>query len=334
MAKIKAFWEWEDNQKNMIKISLNIIMKNEAKVLPRFLNSVCAIIDYYVVVDTGSTDNSKQIVKDFFDSKGIKGEIHDHPFVNFEDARNFALSKSKQTDFSLIVDPDEKLIISEGFKSSELKEQLSDADKGTIEVRNGAMVYGRMAFFRNSKPFRWQGVVHEVLLCDERIIDKSIKGIYIDATRTNEGQQGQTTAKYLQHIEMLHEAIKKNGLEPRNVFYLAQSYKDAGKPKEAIEWYEVRTTLQNGFFEEIYYSRLMIAGLKWQLGFPIMDIADEYMRCGELDELRAEHLYFLKNMYENNGRPNSAKKINELRAKYKNPYPNRVLFIDERAYQK
>lgn len=308
-------------------------MKDEAKVLPEFLESIYPLLDYYTVVDTGSSDNSIQIIQDFFKAKGIEGQILHHPFVNFEDARNYSLNKSKHsTDFSVIIDPDEKLVFSDDFNLSDLKDQLSDADKGTIQVKSREITYGRMAFYRNSKPFRWQGVVHEVLLCDENVIDKNIKGISIISTSSQSLDQQQIKNKYLYHAQLLHNAIKQKGLEPRNVFYLAQSYKDAGKLKEAIEWYEIRAGIQNGFYEELYYSRLMIAGLKWELQYPLMEVADEYMRCGEFDELRCEHLYFLKQMYEANGRPAAALKIAELLRQYKNPYPQRILFINPKAY--
>lgn len=65
---------------------------------------------------------------------------------------------------------------------------------------------------------------------------------------------------------------------------------------------------------------------------PTKEVADEYMRCGELCDLRAEHLYELKQMYEKNNRPKSALKIGELLKSYRNPYPDRLLFINPQAY--
>ena len=55
-------------------ICLNMIVKNEAHVIKSTLESIYKYIDYYVISDTGSTDNTKNIIKTFFDSKEIKGE--------------------------------------------------------------------------------------------------------------------------------------------------------------------------------------------------------------------------------------------------------------------
>ena len=81
------------SENSLPKISLNVIVKNEEKVIERMLRSVAPMIDYYVVIDTGSTDRTKEIVKETMDSLGINGDIHDHEWVDFCTARNFALEK-------------------------------------------------------------------------------------------------------------------------------------------------------------------------------------------------------------------------------------------------
>ena len=312
-------------------IGLSLIMKDEAKVITRALKSLLPIIDTYTVVDTGSTDDSKKIVKDFFDSHNIYGNIYDHPFVNFEDARNFALEKAKdKADFSFTLDADNILVIDSGFNVEILKQELSSADIGIVKINFSNIVFGRYAFWRNSKPFKYVGAVHEYLMCEEPATTKNISNLSI--TPISDGASWGKKDKFLWQAQILLDYIDKNGLEPRHVFYLAESYKDAGEPTKAIEWYQKRLTLYNGYYEELYYSQLMIAGLKWTLGCPVSEVADEYMKCSELDELRAEHLYFLKTMYEKNNRYQSAMKIGELLQKYKNPYPNRMLFINPSAY--
>jgi glycosyltransferase involved in cell wall biosynthesis len=67
-------------------IGLSIIVKNEAKVIERMLNTVWPILDYYCVVDTGSTDGTQEIIQKFFEEKGIPGEIIQHEWVNFQEA--------------------------------------------------------------------------------------------------------------------------------------------------------------------------------------------------------------------------------------------------------
>ena len=61
----------------MYNLTLSMIVKNEAPNIERCLASVAPFINYYVICDTGSTDNTKEIIKKFFDEKGIPGEILD-----------------------------------------------------------------------------------------------------------------------------------------------------------------------------------------------------------------------------------------------------------------
>lgn len=313
-----------------------MIMKNESHVLLRCLNSIAEFIDYFTVVDTGSTDSSKQIIKDFFEQKNIPGQILDHPFVNFEDARNFAVKAAKdKTDFCFTIDCDETLTSDPKFTKQNLKEKLLTCDLGQVNVHYGGTIYGRRAFWKNSKDFRYFGVVHEVLVCN----DTDLKGILIEEmiiVPLPDGASWKQSMKdkYLSHAKMFEDYIEKNGQEPRNVFYLAQSYQNAGEHEKAILWYQKRMGIREGFFEERYYSQLMIGLLKWTIARPVSEVADEFMRASEYDVLRAEHFMYLKSMYEKNERPVSAKNIGQLLEKYKgkNPYPQRVLFINPEAY--
>lgn len=317
-------------------IGLSMIVKNEEKVILRMLNSVHHILDHYTVVDTGSTDKTKELIRNFFAEKNIPGEIDDHPWVNFEDARNFALEKSKdKTDFSFVISASNELILSPDFNKDKLKYELSQTDVGMMNVdTGGSEKYGQLSFWRNSKPFYYFGATHEVLLCKEPYLSHPVNDIYVKLNSDGKSWED-GKLKFWMNIKLLKEYIEKNGPEPRHVFYLAQSYKDVGEYKAAIEWYEKRLEIKGGFHEELYYSQLMIAGLKWEHGYPVMEVADEYMRCGEIDLLRAEHLYFLKQMYERNKRPQCAIKIGELLERYagKNPYPERHLFLNPKAYE-
>lgn len=107
------------NNKNVIEIlpqktptiCLNMIVKNESKIITRLLDSVISIIDFYCICDTGSTDNTCEIITEYFkndemiNEKIITGKIIHEPFINFEYNRNFALDSClNMSDFILFAD--------------------------------------------------------------------------------------------------------------------------------------------------------------------------------------------------------------------------------------
>src|SRR5690606_23268197 len=82
-------------------ISLCMIVKNEEKVLRRCLESVDGLVDEIIIVDTGSTDKTKEIASKF------TTQIFDYKWINnFADARNYAQSKAKGK-WILFLDGDE-----------------------------------------------------------------------------------------------------------------------------------------------------------------------------------------------------------------------------------
>lgn len=285
-------------------ISLSIIVKNEAKVIERMLNSVYPILDYYVVVDTGSTDGTQEIVRNFFESKGIPGKVIDHPWKNFEDARNKALEESKnflkeqnaKNPFSFWIDADEQLVIDPRFNIDIFKRNLSRFDGANMRIVYGEQRYYRMQFFNTSVDWRWYGPVHEVLVNDSgRHNTAEVEGLYCLVTPDGNSWTSETQQqKYEGHAKILLDYVQNDPKkDPRWVFYLAQSYRDANTPenlRKSLEWYEKRASMSGGFWEEVYFSMMMCATIKAQLGYPEAEVISSYLQCGKANIHRVEHL--------------------------------------------
>jgi glycosyltransferase involved in cell wall biosynthesis len=90
------------------KLCLNMIVKNESRIIRRLLESVANVIDAYCICDTGSTDDTIQIINDFFKERGIHGNITREPFRDFAHNRSFSLKQceSMQVDYILLLDAD------------------------------------------------------------------------------------------------------------------------------------------------------------------------------------------------------------------------------------
>jgi len=272
-----------------------MIVKNESAIIRDTLENIITHVplDYYVISDTGSDDNTADIIKQFFDEKGIPGEIHHDEWVNFAHNRNCALQHAQgKTDYVLIFDADDRF---EG--NFVLPEELT-SDRYYLRMANsvtGANVYFRTLMFRNDGSFYWRGVLHEFVEQRKKtIVEQKIFGdYYVISGRF--GARSNNPQKYFQDAQVLEKAFyspEDEDLKDRYAFYTAQSYRDADMPEKAIEWYAKRANL-GGWYEEVYYSLLQIALLKIELNAPLDEVQNLLLAAYEYRPQRAGSLYHL-----------------------------------------
>ena len=128
-------------------LCLNMIVKNESRIITRLFDSVASIIDCYCICDTGSTDNTKELITKYFEAKGIPGKIVEEPFVNFAHNRNFALQSCfGMSDYVLLLDADMVLEIKPGFEKS----MLSSHDSYMILQGTDEFYYHNMRIIKNN----------------------------------------------------------------------------------------------------------------------------------------------------------------------------------------
>ena len=273
-------------------ICLNMIVKNESKVIRRCLATVKPFIDYWVIVDTGSEDDTKEIIKEFM--KDIPGELYEKPFVNFEVSRNHALEKAKgKADYVFIIDADEMLTFEEGFEKP-----IMDKDYYYIMTKFGGTEYARVQLIKNSLNWKWIGVVHETVNCPEAKTSETLKKI--NNVVFTDGASHSDPLKYTKHALIFEKELEKDPTHTRNAFYLAQSWRDAGEKEKAIEAYKRRIEL-GGWPEEVFWSKLQIAHMQKQLDLPPETFLASYYDAYHYRPTRPEPLYYIANYYRLNG---------------------------------
>ncbi|WP_019122718.1 glycosyltransferase [Brevibacillus massiliensis] len=160
----------------MVSISLCMIVKNEQETLARCLETVKDLVDEIVIVDTGSTDRTKEIA-----SRYTK-KIYDFNWIDdFSAARNFSFAKATK-DYIMWLDADDVLLPADREKLSRLKRQLDPAaDAVTMEYDYAFDDQGNVTFkvkrtrlVKREKQFQWRGVVHEDLIVSGRVIETDI----------------------------------------------------------------------------------------------------------------------------------------------------------------
>ena len=92
-------------------VTLCMIVKNESHIIRDCLESVSKTIDRYDITDTGSDDGTQKIIKDFFEEKGIPGEVHQSDWKGFGKSRTESIENAEKSgcDYALIIDADDYL---------------------------------------------------------------------------------------------------------------------------------------------------------------------------------------------------------------------------------
>ena len=274
-------------------LCLNMIVRDEAHVVCEALASVAGYIDYWVIVDTGSTDDTIAVIETFFRERGIAGEIHQQPWVNFGVNRSEALLLCNgKCDYVWVIDADDLLV--GAF-------DLSELTKDSYLLRFGSdFSYWRPQIFRVAADWKYEGVLHEYPRCAKADVSEGrIEGAYhIESRRL--GSRSRAPDKYRRDAQTLEAALQTDPDNSRYVFYLAQSYRDAGDQIAALAAY-TRRALMGGWDEEVFYSLLQRARCLEALDAPWEQALAGYLRCWQFRPSRAEPLYWLAKHYREHG---------------------------------
>jgi len=224
-----------------------MIVKNEGKIIERLLSSVIGIIDTYCICDTGSTDNTIELINKFFSERKMEGKVITEPFKNFEYNRNFSLKECEgMSDYILFLDADMIFEIRNFDKNI-----LSSYDSFHILQGNDTFFFGNIRIVRNNGLFKYIGVTHEYISTPEKNSVYHFKRNELFIKDVGDG--GSKHDKFIRDINLLEEAIRVKPDCVRSHFYLANSYHDSRQYEKAIPIYERRIAL-GGWNQEVWYS--------------------------------------------------------------------------------
>jgi glycosyltransferase involved in cell wall biosynthesis len=306
------------------RICLNMIVKDEAKVIVRCLESVKPILDSWVIVDTGSTDGTQEIVRSFL--KDLPGELYERRWRDFgynrTEAIELARKHTKPGDYLLVIDADDRIEIPPDFTLPELTK-----DAYEILVEDAGTSYVRLHLFRADLDFRYVGVLHAVLHAPAGSTRGRLTGIV--QRRTGGGARSANPDKFRHDAAVLEKALAEEPTNARYAFYLAQSWRDAGEHEKALRAYEHRVAM-GGWEEEVYFSLHEIGRLGARLGLGHGVVIDSYLRAHELRPSRAEPLCNLAGYLRGLGRHVAAYPFARVAAEI--PRPDDILFVDDSVY--
>jgi len=309
-----------------------MIVRNETAVLERLFKSVVPYIDYYVIVDTGSTDGTQAFIREWMSDAGIEGEVHEREWVNFGHNRQEALElavEADRCDWLLFIDADEELVV----EDPEFFTGLEPGVNYYIEKRHGGSVYAipQLIDVRHSK-WEWRFPVHNALVpLSEDNKREKLPTIWIRYHRGQGAKSHGVTVeqKYLRDAAILEKYLEENPGCTRSQFYLGQSYRDAGKWQKAYRAYRKRAAME-GWAEEKFIAYFEMGRAASQLKMPEHEIVSAYLAAYEFRPQRAESLHMLARYYRENHKFNLAYLFAEKGVQI--PVPDDSLYLTRAVY--
>ena len=277
-------------------LCLNMIVKNESKIILRLLESVHDLLDSFCIVDTGSTDNTIEIITNFFHDKEISGKILQHPFKDFGFNRTHALNactNMDKADYILLLDADMIIIRNKSISNHDFKYNLKGGDNFYVLQGNDVLYYQNTRIVRNNIGVKYWGCTHEyVSFPAENVVKKIAKE---DFFIHDIGDGGSKYDKTERDIRLLEQGLIDIPNNDRYTFYLANSYRDIKEYDKAIEIYKKRIEI-GGWVEEIWYSHYMIGKLYYAKGFFEKSIF-HFLEAYNVQPRRIENLHLIVKHY-------------------------------------
>jgi len=311
----------------MNKIILVSIIKNEEKIIERCLNNILSVIDGICITDTGSTDDTVNVVTNFFEGLNIPSKLYHDEWKNFGHNRSNSFLNAQKyckelgwdlnKTYGLLLDADMNLVIKNFNKDELIKNGYN------IIQENPNLEYYNTRFLKMSFPWKCTGVTHEYW--DGNGVDILTKDkIYINDI----GDGGCKSDKIDRDIRLLENGILDEPNNGRYYFYLAQSYKDKEYFIKAIELFKIRIKL-GGWDEEVWYSYYMIS--KCHLLLKNEEKFEQWaLKAYKYRKNRAEPIYELVKYFRDISQHYKAYHYYLIGKDI--PYPTDILFIEKNVY--
>ena len=284
-----------------MSICLNMIVKNEANNLPRLFASLKDVVTSYVISDTGSTDNTIELIQELGNKYNISGIIIENEWVNFAHNRNIALNKAYelvdlgiiQATWFLIIDADEELI----NKNKSAQIRLDSNISYKIHKLYKEISYSTIAFLSlEQSRWHWEGSIHNFLVNDTDSPLKTLKDFYIKSHHfegaksknfSNQREKSMSDSKFLEI-----EIAKNNTIEPFRYFIQGNEYLEFEENEKALIAY--KKCLEKAHQKDLIYFSLIQIGVIYAFKEKNYSIGNEFFtKANKILPERKEGYYYL-----------------------------------------
>jgi len=309
------------------RVVLTMIVKNESAVIRRCLQAALPHVDGLVICDTGSTDNTQDIVRATAAAFGVPFSYTHHHWKNFGHNRTLSarwanrFAKDRgwclERSYMLLLDADMVLHAPTEWPA------LTEAHYH-LQQRDVNLAWFNTRLCRLDHEWESVSVTHEFWRPTPDVSPHRLEEVWIEDI----GDGGSKADKFERDIRLLTEGLEAEPLNVRYWFYLAESLFNRGKYAEAIPKYERRREI-GGWDEEVWYSLYKIGKAQLQLGNLSAGV-HSLLQAYQTRPSRAEPLIALAQHYRERGNNHLALMI--ARQARKIPLSKDSLFVEAPAY--
>lgn len=312
-------------------LTLSMIVKDEEATLARTLRSAKPFIDRWVILDTGSSDGTRDLIRR--ELADVPGELYEKPFVDFATTRNLALDLAgTSTEFILWLDADDELENGKALRSFLVREQGSKAaDREAFYVRvNIGITFDSARILRARAGWRFRGAVHEVLTHPNRTPPSHrIPDVLIHHHPPPDALL-RSRKRWERDVGLLEKSLQDEPNDARAAFYLANTLFWLKRYEEAEKAFQRRIAM-GGWREEVFESYLTLAKIASAQHRSWLEVQSKYLDAHLFAPHRAEPLYAIASHHD----VLKQHALTFLFAKrgYELPFPKQdSLFVEEDLY--
>ena len=269
-------------------VCLTMIVKNEAHIIERCLDSVAPFIDSFFIGDMGSTDGTPEKIRAWGEAHNIPGNVANHTWEDFGTNRTHVFVGARHVehpaDYALVIDADDVL---EFTNLEAAVASFGKFDMYDFDIKLGNHLFKRPQLFRQSLPWEYKGTMHEYADCPVSFTRGPMPGIVYSCI--GGGGRKKDPQREKKEIALLRKQLKVDPTDTRATFYLAQTFHDQWKLPAAIHWNERVLTLR-GWSEERFMAAMRLGNM-----YLVRDAEgdfelalDRYMRAMAINTARAE----------------------------------------------
>jgi tetratricopeptide (TPR) repeat protein len=301
-------------------IDLCMIVKNAGDTFEEILKKNMHLIDKWTILDTGSTDNTIEIINRVLVGKK-RGQLFQEPFINFPESRNRCLDLAKNTcKYTLMLDD---TYIVQGDLREFLNTVRGDqfATSYSLYMLSFDVEYTSNRIVKTDSNLRYIFKLHEIINPENNVnvnVPRDVVSVY---DVRSDYMERRTMERKSYDVHILEQELRENPDNPRILYYLAQTYNLLKKYDIAFDYFIRRINHPNtGFIQEKYDSFFEAGRIaNFQLNLPWTQCKRFYEMAFSLDNKRPESHYFIGIHYYMEGNYSEAWKY--LISAYQIGYP-------------